>query len=312
MKKVGLIVLLTFIIVTGYSLSISPEPQKTPKQVNPEDSTNNTKVTIGRDAVSFEKNDSSTNVSVGDREVEILESMEGSKIRVRRNHSYDNWNDDNNEYHFKRRDRFRGHWTGIELGLNNYVTSDKSLVLPDDINYMTLHSGKSTNFNINFSQISLGLSRHIGFVTGLGLNWNNYRFDGNNNIVKGANGVIEELDPGVKLEKSKLTTLFLTVPFMFEMQIPANHNNLTIAAGPIGAIKLSSHTKMVFEDGDKVKSNGDFSLNLLRYGYTARVGFGNFMIYGTYYMTPLFRTGKGPGNVELHPFEIGLALTFND
>ena len=68
--------------------------------------------------------------------------------------------------------------------------------MPDDIDYMTLHSSKSTNFNMNFTQLSLGLTRHIGFVTGLGLNWNNYRFDGNNNIIKGDNGVIEELDPG--------------------------------------------------------------------------------------------------------------------
>jgi hypothetical protein len=184
--------------------------------------------------------------------------------------------------------------------------------MPDDIDYMTLHSSKSTNFNINFTQLSLGLGRHIGFVTGLGLNWNNYRFDGNNNIVKGPNGVIEELDPLLNLEKSKLATLFLTVPFLLELQIPVNSNHLSIAAGPIGAIKLSSHTKMVFEDGHTVKSWGDFSLNMLRCGATARVGYGNFQLFGTYYKTPLFQKGKGPGGYDLYPFEIGIALTFNN
>jgi len=210
------------------------------------------------------------------------------------------------------REKFRGHWTGIELGFNNYVTSANSLVLPSDIDYMTLHSSKSSNFNINFTQLSLGLTRHIGFVTGLGLNWNNYRFDGNNSIVKGDNGVIQVLDPGARLEKSKLASLYLTLPFMLELQLPVNNNHLTFGAGPIGAIKLSSHTKMVFEDGRTIKSWGDFSLNMLRYGAIARVGYGNFQIYGTYYKTPLFQTGKGPGGVELYPFEIGVALTFND
>jgi hypothetical protein len=177
---------------------------------------------------------------------------------------------------------------------------------------MTLRQSKSTNFNINFTQLSLGLSRHIGFVTGLGLNWNNYRFDGNNNIVKGPDGIIEELDPGVNLEKSKLATVFLTVPFMLEFQIPADRNHLTIAAGPIGALKLASHSKMVFEDGHTVKSFRDFNLNMLRYGVTARIGYGNFMIYGTYYKTPLFQAGKGPAGVDLYPFEVGIALTFNN
>jgi hypothetical protein len=69
---------------------------------------------------------------------------------------------------------------------------------------------------------------------------------------------------------------------------------------------------MKFQNGDKVKSNGDFSLNMLRYGPTARIGYQNFQIYGTYYMTPLFKTGKGPGGYDLYPFEIGFALTFND
>ena len=116
----------------------------------------------------------------------------------------------------------------------------------------------------------------------------------------------------LNLEKSKLASLFLTVPFLLEIQLPVNNNHLSIAAGPIGAIKLSSHTKMVFEDGHTVKSWGDFSLNMLRCGATARVGYGNFQLFGTYYKTPLFQKGKGPGGYDLYPFEIGIALTFNN
>jgi hypothetical protein len=200
----------------------------------------------------------------------------------------------------------------VEFGFNNYLTSDKSNVMPDDINYMSLHSSKASNFNVNFSQLSLGMTRRIGFVTGLGLNWNNYRFDGNNNIIKGTNGVVEVLDPGANLEKSKLTTIYLTLPFMLELQLPVDNNSINIAAGPIGAVKLGSHSKMVFEDGQKVKSGSDFSLNMLRYGATARVGYGNFQLYGTYYMTPMFQSGKGPGGYDLYPFELGVAFTFND
>lgn len=202
--------------------------------------------------------------------------------------------------------------SGVEFGFNNYVTSDRSLVLPADIEYMTLHSSKSSNFNINFSQLSLGLTRHIGFVTGIGFNWNNYRFDGNNNIIKGTNGIVEKLDPLANLDKSKLATVYLDLPFMLEIQIPVDNNHINIAAGPIVAVKIGSHSKMVFQDGQKVKANGDFSLNMLRYGATVRAGYGNFQIYGTYYMTPLFQTGKGPGGNDLYPFEIGIAFTFND
>jgi hypothetical protein len=99
---------------------------------------------------------------------------------------------------------------------------------------------------------------------------------------------------------------------MLELQIPADNHHLNIGIGFIGAVKIGSHTKMVYENRDKVKSNDDFSLNLLRWGPTARIGFGSLNIYASYYMTPLFKTGKGPGGNDLYPFEIGFALTFND
>jgi len=315
MQKIGIIILLTAIIIQGFSQELSAESQDGKKQGTAVNTDKNTKVSIGKDLLSVEDSDSALRVRIGNRGLNILESLEGPKFNFEKFTENDEWDQEDTESdRARRRNRFKGHWAGVEFGFNNYLTSDKSLVLPVDIEYMTLHSGKSSNFNINFSQLSLGLTRHIGFVTGLGFNWNNYKFDGNNNILKGTNGIIEELplDPGVTLEKSKLATVYLNLPFMLEIQIPVNNNHLNIAAGPIGAVKIGSHTKMVFQDGQKVKSNGDFSLNMLRYGATARIGYGNLQLYGTYYMTPLFRTGKGPAGNDLYPFEIGVAFTFND
>jgi hypothetical protein len=313
MKKIGIIILLAAIVIQGFSRKLSAECQDIKKKGTTENTDENTKVSVGKDLLSVEENDSSLNLKVGNRGLRILESLEGPKFHFEKYSRNDDWDQDDQENdHPRKRNRFRGHWTGIELGFNNYVTSKNSLVLPDDIDYMTLHSSKSINFNINFSQLSIGLTRHMGFVTGLGLNWNNYKFDGNNNIIKGPNGIIEELDPGANLDKSKLATLYLNLPVLLEIQIPVNNHHLNLAAGPIGAIKLGSHTKMVFENGQKIKANGDFSLNMLRYGATARIGYGNVQLYGTYYKTPLFQTGKGPAGNDLHPFEIGVAFTFND
>lgn len=278
-KKIGIITLFAAFILQSFSQEVTAVNKGTDKQVPVADTNEITKVVIGQDLVSSERND---------------------------------YSDDEPEDREKQRSRFRGHWAGVDFGFNNYLTSDNSFTLPASIDYMTLHSGKSMNFNLNFAQLSLGFTRHFGIVTGLGFNWNNYRFDGNNNIRKGTNDVIEMFDPGVSLKKSKLATFYLNLPLLLEVQIPADHNQINIAAGPIGGVKLSSHSKMVFEDGDKIKSDDDFSLLMLRYGGTARVGFGNLQIYGTYYLTPLFKSGKSPAGVELYPFEIGIAFTFND
>lgn len=313
MKKIGIILVL---FATAFKLSGQEETKGnlTEKQLAVARDTNeNTKVVIGKDLISVEDSKDAVKFRAGNRGINILESLEGHKVAFEKYLKRDNSNesDDQDDSRARRRQHFKGHWSGIEFGFNNYLTSNNSMSMPGDIDYMTLQSSKSNNFNINFSQLSLGFTRHIGFVTGLGINWNNYRFDGNNNIVKDADGMIDVLNPGATLEKSKLATIYLTLPAMLEVQIPANYHRLNIAGGFIGAIKLGSHTKMVYKDGSDVKSYEDFNLNLLRYGVTARIGYQNFQIYGTYYKTPLFRTGKGPGGYDLYPFEIGFALTFN-
>lgn len=315
MKKTGIFLLLAGIILQAFSQEVVSKEKEDPGKNNPSDE--KTKVTIGDNLFSVEEDKDALHIRIGNKGLEILENLEGNKrFQIEK---YDD-NDEteisalNNSDDNKRRSnrKFRGHWSGMEFGLNSLLTADRSFVMPDEIDYMTLHTGKSSCFNLNFTQQSFGFTRRIGLVTGLGFNWNNYTFDGNNNIVKGENGVISELVPEGLLKKSKLTTLYLTLPVLMEIQIPTDSKQINLAAGLIGAVKLSSHSKMVFENRDKVKSDDDFSLNVLRYGPTVRAGFENLNIYATWYATPMFKKGKGPGGYELHPFEIGLAFTFND
>lgn len=319
MKKIGITLLLAFIIAQGFSQVSSAENK--PARQQPADSNSVTKVVVGQDRLAYEDKGDKINVRVGNRGLSILESLEGKlpKVEFKKFDSYtpessensDSYRDEDNKSKEPRRSHFKGHWAGVELGFNNYLTGNYSYSLPTGIDYMSLNTGKAMNFNLNFTQLSIGVFRHIGFVTGLGLNWNNYRFDGNNNVEKDGSGNIVEYVPAGTLKKSKLASLYLDLPFLLEIQVPTDHHRINIAAGPIGAVKISSHTKMVFEDGDKVKSDADLNLNMLRYGATARIGYQNISIYATYYMTPLFKEGKGPEGVDLFPFEIGIALSLD-
>ena len=312
MKKIFAILILTIIFVQSYcqdTAMLTSDENAVPLVI---DQQNNTRVEIGNNLISVQDNENAFDIRVKDRGLRILESLEGTDF------GFVNYNDQDKSKGDKEEDTslpgrrsFKGHWSGVEFGFNNWLTPDKTMVLPDDIYYMSIHSGKSSNFNLNFAQLSLGLTRHIGIVTGLGLNINNYKFEGNNNIVKGANGVIEPYFPptGVFLAKSKLTTSYISVPVLLEIQIPAgSKDNLNLAGGIIAEAKIGSHSKVVYESNkQKIKDNGDFSLNMLRYGATVRTGYGMFQLYGTYYFTPLFKTGKGP---ELYPFEVGVSFSF--
>jgi len=264
--------------------------------------------TIGDNVFKVEETDDETLIRIGRRGVRIID--EGDDTDIDFEEFYDE--DDDSESNAQ---RFEGHLGGIEIGYNSYLNDAWSMSLPAEYNYMNLHSAKSSCFNFVFPSIDLGITRHFGLVAAVGLNWNNYRFDGNNTIgVDPDNGEIEALYPiaGISFEKSKLTTVYAILPVILEAQIPVSQGStINIGAGVIGAVKLGSHTKVVYYDDGKQneKNKDDFNLSLLRYGATARIGYEMIQIYSTCYLSQLFEKGKGP---ELYPFEVGISLTIND
>ncbi|MFP4488846.1 MAG: outer membrane beta-barrel protein [Bacteroidales bacterium] len=281
--------------------------------INISEDGNRTRISIAGDRLELEAAGENVKIRLGKRGIEI---SDGNNIDWKKYEDVYYYDDTDDPADKRRRDRrrFTPHWSAIEIGINNYLTSDYSMSLPPELSYMDLHTGKSFNININFAQLGIGLTRHFGIVTGLGLEFNDYKFEGNNNISKDEEGVIGPMYPadGIEYEKTKLTTTYLTMPLMLEAQIPVRYSRtLNIAAGAIGGVKLGSHNKLVYYDGgkQKVKEKDDFSLSVLRYGPTVRLGYDSFQVYATYYMNGLFLENKGP---ELYPFQLGIAIAFND
>jgi hypothetical protein len=176
---------------------------------------------------------------------------------------------------------------------------------------MDLNTGRSWVINMNFAQYSLGFgTSHIGLLTGLGLEFNNYFFDNDNTIIERDDYVVDSLLTG-NVAKSKLTSTFLRVPLILEVQFPntIRAKRVFISAGIIAGLKLGSHTKIVYKENgkNKDKNRDDFNINPFRYGITARAGYGNVSVFGDYYFTPMFVEEKGP---QFHPFSVGLAFNF--
>jgi hypothetical protein len=268
-----------------------------------------TRVTLGEDQIFIvEENGDTVKVVLGSRGISIIEGENGTEVKVIDMDDYPG----KSTRHKKK--RFRPHYAGLEVGLNNFVTSDFSMVLPPEDRYMDLNTGKSWNWNINIIDYGFGLGTDkVGIVSGLGFEFINYNFDGQNSIRKDPDTkeIVEYVpDYAGNITKSKMNMTYLTAPLLLEFQIPASHKRIYISAGVVGGLKLWSNTKMKYTvsgEKSKEKAKGDYNLSPLRWGLTARVGYRALGFYATYYMTPLFKPGLGP---ELYPFNIGLAFSF--
>lgn len=265
-------------------------------------------VGVSMDEVVKEGKRDTTKIKLGDKNINIIEDDEGTNVQIR-----DVEKKDDEEKEARKQKKFKGHWTGFEIGLNNFFDSDFSMSRSPEDSWMDLNTGRSWNVNLNFHQTSIGLiGNRFGLVTGLGFECNNYQFDGDNSIEE-VDGVIQELSlSDYSLNRSKLTTTYLNVPLLLEVQIGGEkrRKRMHISGGVIGGLKIGSHTKYVYRDEgrkEKLKNRDDFNINPLRYGLTVRAGFHQAKFYAVYYPVSFFEKDKGP---ELYPFNVGFSLGF--
>jgi len=205
--------------------------------------------------------------------------------------------------------KFNGHWAGFELGVNGLLNKEMKIDYPAGYDFMDLNYAKSIAVNINFFEQNINLiSQRLGLVTGMGISWNNYRFS-NKNTVLTHDGEFDgyyDVDPARSYEKSKLVVTYLKVPLMLEYQTNSKMkaNSFHISGGVVGAVKIGSHSKIVY-DGNKSKDRNDFYINPFKVDAIAKLGWGVINLYGSYSLTELFRNNKGP---VAYPFEVGITL----
>ncbi|PVX52477.1 outer membrane protein with beta-barrel domain [Balneicella halophila] len=228
----------------------------------------------------------------------------GVEVRISDNNvkvCYGNKYDQNN---------FHGNWSGLELGLNGFANEDYSNYEIKD--FMDLRTIKSAAVRLNLIQYDLGIQKHknnMGFVTGLGLESKNFRFE-NDYTIENIDGVIQPKPLTYrKLKKSKLHILYVTAPLLFEVQFPDAHNRrIHVSAGVEGGFRLSSRTKIKYKENsgwEKAKNRDNFNLKDFKFDAQFRIGYQGIHLFFNYSLIDLFEKNKGP---ELTPFIIGIHI----
>ncbi len=214
-------------------------------------------------------------------------------------------------------DKFRGHWSGIHFGLNGFANSDYSNYSEENVDFLDVELHRSTLLDLNLIQISKGVQRNrntIGLITGVGLQIQTFHLDQKTSIEK-TSFRIEPIELFYESnQKSKLSSTYLTIPFLVEFQIPIRQyaNRFYVATGILAQKRLSTHTKIKYRRNnkkEKLKTPDDFYMHDFRYSAMIRFGYRWVNVFASYDLRPLFIENKGP---ELYPFSLGIALfSFN-
>ncbi len=221
------------------------------------------------------------------------------------------------------------YWTGVEIGLNNYMNPDGGFDLPDKARFLQLEDANSRFFAINAAayKVEFG-SHHAGLFTGVGLEFVNYRLSNNVRLAYDADSVFGQVVVDPDLRKNKLRQIGLRVPLMLEFNtrrspLPTEEalrsgswkdhgfsrkNNFHLAFGLVGSWYFDTMYKVKYrQDGavEKERSKGSFQLLDHRLAARVQVGWAGLNLFAEYALTPLFRKDRGP---ELVPVNAGLTL----
>ncbi len=214
--------------------------------------------------------------------------------------------------------RVSNFWT-IDLGFNNY-TENGSLTTGKPYSLSTLGSryfaiGWHKRFRIG------GQNSPLRMQIGIEASWYNFVFTNNNYLTMRpdvANAATlsnqyrdYQTDFQKGLSKSKLTVAYLNIPFNVHFRFKKSNSNETafrVGVGGYVGYRLDSYSKRKFDSRPERERN-NFSLNDIRYGYEAFVGFNDdFMFFFKQDLNSLFVSSVN--NPDLKPVTIGVKWLF--
>ena len=181
---------------------------------------------------------------------------------------------------------------------------------PDSINLGSLNRGFNAYLCYDFPIAKSNFS----FAAGVGIGTSNIYFDNQQVVVSDTGALADQvrfIPETMDYKKFKLTTAYLEAPF--ELRFFSNKNNrnqgFKAAVGLRVGTLVGAHTKGRRQvEGVKLveKENTKRYMETWRFSATARLGYGNFSLMGSYNLNSLYKQGLGP---EITPYSIGLCIT---
>lgn len=186
------------------------------------------------------------------------------------------------------------------------ITSGGWADRPDSIKTKSLARGFAMSLMYDFPI----KKSHFSFAIGLGFNAQNVYLDKQNINFKDTGSQAIFFNSGT-YKRYKLTTTRLEMPLELRF-FGNNRNRNTGFKAAIGAnigLTVGGHTKGVSgtsgaKFNDKVVTKR--FLQQWDFAPTMRIGYGNFSLYGSYSLTPIFKENAGPQMVQ---YSVGLCIT---
>ncbi|MCI4669278.1 MAG: PorT family protein [Bacteroidia bacterium] len=300
---------LTLAFVSFHFVATAQDESKTVKEIEEryeidEVTSDTTKITIKTKTVTIIKDEDGRHISIEDSKEVLDEAKKEFEEREE-----EEW-DEKFDYQPKERvDERKSSQVGglaLDLGFAHFIngnTFGNNAVNPE-LAIKDFRLGSHVALHVLPTRVSIAGKGKVNIKTAISVDWNNYYFTSNVTLIEGDEG-IEFGQAEENLSKNKLTTRYAQIPLLLNFNTaPGQKNNVSFSVGGYGGLLWSAHTKQVTEEGKKkTKNKGNYNLNPIRYGLTARLDFRWLDIYVNYNLSEVFAQNEGP---TTQTFEAGI------
>ena len=197
------------------------------------------------------------------------------------------------------------------------VSSDHWIDAPDSIQSKTKNNSRGVNVYAMYDKAFKGNPK-FSIAFGVGIGTSNIYFDKMTVNINGSTPQLSfnNLDTSFRFDKFKVTTAYAEIPLEFRyFSNPKNPNkSFKVALGAKVGTLINAHSKgktllngagtTINQFTQKVSAKGYF--NTTRIAATARVGYGNFSVFGSYNLTTMFKDNVA-ANIKL--LQLGLCIS---
>jgi hypothetical protein len=197
------------------------------------------------------------------------------------------------------------------------VSSDHWLNAPDSIQSKTKNNSRGVNIYAMYDKAFKGNPK-FSIAFGVGIGTSNIYLDKMSVNINGTTPQLgfNNLDTVSRFSKYKVSTAYAEIPLEFRfLSNPKNPNkSFKVALGAKVGTLINAHTKgktllngagtTINQFSQKVTAKGYF--NTTRIAATARVGYGNFSVFGSYNLTTMFKDNVA-ANIKL--LQLGLCIS---
>ena len=175
--------------------------------------------------------------------------------------------------------------------------------VPEDMDLRTINQG----FNV-FAMYNFQLAESNSyFSAGLGID--NHNMYSNTRIDNVTADTIVFAPIGEVYQRSKINLTYVSVPLEFRVKL---NSGVKFGAGVKIRYLISAKDKYIGDIPNEPKGRTNVKRKEIAntedwaYGFTLRVGYKSFNLFGYYQISDVFERGRGP---ELYPISVGLTIT---